>query len=259
MPPAPPPMRYGEYLPQAELAPWVAAHWHFAVIEGAGEIEHWIPLTGGAMLSIAPGGGAMLSGPRTTPLVTTVRGGDVFWGTHFWPGAAAALLGIGGEDLRERETPLATGWAGALAATLRGATGEEAACAALDAALGALLPGASPLDGPVMTAVFRILAAGGETTTADLVAASGLSERQLRRRFRRAVGLTPKELARIQRARQSAVAAVSEAGARWVEIAARHGYADQAHLVREFRRLLGITPGAFATHAGRIRHARLVR
>ncbi len=256
---APPPMRYGEYPPRAELAPWVAAHWHFEVVQGAGEIEHWIPLTGGAMLAVAPGVAAVLSGPRTTPLVTTVRGGEVFWGTHFWPGAAAALLGIGGGDLRERQIPLATAWAVALTAAIGGEEEEEAACAALDGALAAMLPVASPLDGLVMTAVFRVLAAGGEITTAELVAGSGLSERQFRRRFRGAVGLTPKELARIQRARQSAVAAVSEAGARWVEIAARHGYADQAHLVREFRRLLGITPGAFAAHAGRIRHDRLVR
>ena len=72
------------------------------------------------------------------------------------------------------------------------------------------------------------------------------------------VGLTPKELARIERLRESAVAAIGP-GARWVDIAAKQGYADQPHLVREFRRLLGLTPAGFSRHAGRIRHGRIIR
>ena len=33
-----------------ELQPWIAAHWHFRVGPGAGEIEHTIPLTGGVLV-----------------------------------------------------------------------------------------------------------------------------------------------------------------------------------------------------------------
>jgi AraC-like DNA-binding protein len=31
----------------------------------------------------------------------------------------------------------------------------------------------------------------------------------------------------------------------WAEVAARHGYADQPHLVEEFRQLVGVTPTAY--------------
>jgi AraC-like DNA-binding protein len=34
-------------------------------------------------------------------------------------------------------------------------------------------------------------------------------------------------------------------------VAREAGFTDQAHLVREFRALLGETPGAFAARAGR--------
>jgi AraC-like DNA-binding protein len=80
--------------------------------------------------------------------------------------------------------------------------------------------------------------------------ALGLSERQLRRRFADAVGYGPKTLARVLRfQRFLALAAANRAGAgRWREgdglagLAFAAGYADQAHLTRECRRLAGRTP-----------------
>ncbi len=63
---------------------------------------------------------------------------------------------------------------------------------------------------------------------------------------------------RLQRMRASAVAAVRQSE-RWVDVAAEHGYADQAHLVREYRRLIGLTPVGFGDHTDRIRHGRILR
>jgi AraC-like DNA-binding protein len=66
-------------------------------------------------------------------------------------------------------------------------------------------------------------------------------------------------LARIQRLRASAVEAVFHEDEPWVAIAANQGYADQAHLIREFRDLLGLTPKDFEQHFRRIEHGRMVR
>jgi AraC-like DNA-binding protein len=78
---------------------------------------------------------------------------------------------------------------------------------------------------------------------ADLAAELGMSRYQLLRAFREAVGMPPYAwLAqyRVHRAR-----GLLEAGHRPAEAAALTGFADQAHLTRWFRRVLGVTPGEF--------------
>jgi AraC-like DNA-binding protein len=112
-------------------------------------------------------------------------------------------------------------------------------------------------DAAVMRAVFAIVHAQGQVAIGRLAQDCGLSERHLRRRFVAAVGLSPKELARIRRLRASLVEALADPQRRWVELAAACGYADQAHLVREYRRLSGLAPEAFLAHLERIRHGRV--
>lgn len=256
-------MFYGELHPRPELKPWVAAHWHFRVEPGVPEIDHWIPLNGGVMLSVPAGGEPMLTGPRTEPLKTRVQGGLRVWGSVLWPGAAPSLLGVDVEALRSDQMPARLALGAEPAAELRDGLArveqEEAAARVLDGVLLKRLPGARPLDETVMRAVFLLLRAGGEAVLGGVAATVGLSPRQLRRRFRREVGLTAKELARIQRLRASAVEAVFDADEPWVDIAANHGYADQAHLIREYNGLLGITPSGFERHFRRIHHGRIIR
>jgi AraC-like DNA-binding protein len=78
---------------------------------------------------------------------------------------------------------------------------------------------------------------------AAVAGAVGLSERQLERRFRREVGLTPRHFARLARFRRM-LGALDRADPRWADLAARAGYSDQPHLVREFREFSGLAPRA---------------
>lgn len=71
-----------------------------------------------------------------------------------------------------------------------------------------------------------------------------LTERNLQRLVRRRLGPTPKWL--IQRRRLHEAATLLKVGeSRAVDIAAALGYADQAHFVRDFRRVTTMTPGEF--------------
>jgi AraC-like DNA-binding protein len=72
-----------------------------------------------------------------------------------------------------------------------------------------------------------------------------VSERQLRNLFDRALGLSPKQYARIHRVR--AVLRDAQPGGDLAQLAAQAGYYDQSHMTTEFRRLVGVPPAAFTT------------
>ncbi|WP_454341620.1 helix-turn-helix transcriptional regulator [Streptomyces albogriseolus] len=77
----------------------------------------------------------------------------------------------------------------------------------------------------------------------DLAADLGLSRYQLLRAFRTAMGVPP--YAWLAQYRVARARALLDAGVRPAEAAALVGFADQAHLTRWFRRVLGVTPAAY--------------
>jgi AraC-like DNA-binding protein len=78
---------------------------------------------------------------------------------------------------------------------------------------------------------------------AEIAAATGLSRYQLVRSFRTEVGMPPYAWLAQHRVAQARV--LLERGCRPAEAAALTGFADQAHLTRWFRRVVGVTPGVY--------------
>lgn len=76
----------------------------------------------------------------------------------------------------------------------------------------------------------------------------GLSERSLERLLRRHTGRPPGWWRRLARVRGAARGLADGAGL--AEIAVDHGFSDQAHMTREFRRWFGVTPGRFRASPG---------
>lgn len=104
----------------------------------------------------------------------------------------------------------------------------------------------------VAFACARLARAGGDLRVAHLAREIGWSRGHLAERFRREVGVPPKTFARMLRfGRACALARGSDGGKAegWAGIAARAGYADQAHLAREFADLAGEAPTAWARRA----------
>jgi AraC-like DNA-binding protein len=110
-----------------------------------------------------------------------------------------------------------------------------------------------------MKAVDSVLRTVGSARIERIAAQAGLSARQLRRRFREATGLSPKELALLRRARAVIVDAATAPSTDWCDLAVLRGYSDQSHLVRELRRTLGSTPADHMRDARRIKHIRVRR
>jgi AraC-like DNA-binding protein len=101
-----------------------------------------------------------------------------------------------------------------------------------------------PSADPAIAWAWRVLhRRGGDVPVGALAAEIGWSRRHFAARFRAEIGLSPKVAARVlrlERAR-SLLARGEPAGL----VAARSGYTDQSHLVREFRALAGCTPSRY--------------
>jgi AraC-like DNA-binding protein len=97
----------------------------------------------------------------------------------------------------------------------------------------------------------------------DAVAETGFTERHVLSLFRRWIGVSPKQYARISRF-QHLLQSLASSGAEdpglaapalpppdWARVAAETGYADQSHLTHEFQAFAGTTPGAYvAAYSG---------
>lgn len=80
----------------------------------------------------------------------------------------------------------------------------------------------------------------------DLCAQAGLGPRTLQRRFLRHAGVPPTWVLRRYRLLDAAEAVRDGRPVVWADVAVEMGYADQAHLIRDFRAALGQTPAAYA-------------
>lgn len=81
-------------------------------------------------------------------------------------------------------------------------------------------------------------------TLDDLAHATGLSHYSVLRAFRRALGIPPHRY--LTQLRVTRAAELLRTGLSPAQVAPAVGFADQSHLHRHFRRLVGVTPGVFA-------------
>jgi len=80
----------------------------------------------------------------------------------------------------------------------------------------------------------------------DLCARAGLSPRTLQRMFLQHAGVPPTRVLRRYRLLEAAERVRDGQRVSWATVAADLGYADQAHLTRDFRSAIGQTPAAYA-------------
>jgi len=91
----------------------------------------------------------------------------------------------------------------------------------------------------------RLVATGGAVPIGQLAKDVGWSHKHLIARFTRQVGLRPKTAARLVRFDGVWRRLDQRRPLDWGQVAAEVGYADQAHLIRDFRQFTGTTPTEF--------------
>ena len=91
----------------------------------------------------------------------------------------------------------------------------------------------------------RLVATGGAVPIGRIANEVGWSHKHLIAKFRQQVGLPPKTAARLVRFDTVWRRLDQRRPLDWADLAREAGYADQAHLVRDFRQFTGTTPTAF--------------
>lgn len=254
-------MEFHQYSPHPRLAGHVECYWHLRTGPCAGTPPERV-LPDGCMELIlnlrtpfcqADQAGcyqrqptAFLVGQITRFVLLRATAEAEVLAVRFKPGGAHALFGIDMHELTDRCVPLdqiGSPWMD-LSARVGGCKTIAAALREIESTLGQRLA-VSSTHGRRINAVLGILREAESPARISIVAREvGVSPRQLERTFLREVGVGPKHFARLLRFRRM-LTAMDGGDTHWADLAARTGYSDQPHLVREFREFAGLAPREF--------------
>jgi AraC-like DNA-binding protein len=155
---------------------------------------------------------------------------------------ANACLDCDLRALNDRVIPLTSlsgSLANDLAQSFRSCSCVEAKVDAIETRLNSL-----PSINKIQAAIGALVGHNGRLTLDDFAATAGISARQLRRACLKHSGLAPKHLARILRFRY-ALGQLHSGAQNMAELAHDCGYCDQAHMIRDFHELAGMSPGRY--------------
>jgi AraC-like DNA-binding protein len=230
---------YRELPPPSALAPLVACLWEHE--PAAARVQRIVP-DGCVDLIWLAGRELVFAGPDTGPRRVSLPAGTRSSGIRLRPGAAGAVLGLPASELRDCEVPAELVWGESVAGLEESLAGAGAA-GRLELLAAAIARRDARPDELALAAARRL--ALPRARVAGVADELGISERQLHRRMLTAVGYPPKMLARVARLRRL-IAGTGDSLAARAYVA---GYAGQAHMTDEVRRLTGRTPVRFLEDA----------
>ena len=186
-------------------------------------------------------------GTMTRSLTVSTNGPVDLLGVRFRPGGLSAFLTLDAAELTDTQADLTNFW-GQLAEQVWHRLGEAIVTDRiwlLREVLGARANGRIQIDPFVHHCVTRIESVRGGFRIGDLEKSTGLSTRQIERKFARDLGISPKIFARVIRFRRVVAAVANRASPHWATLAVDFGFADQPHLAREFKAFSGLTPADY--------------
>jgi AraC-like DNA-binding protein len=241
---------YHERPPEVALREHVRCVWVNDLSQSQNEWVRVVP--DGCADIVWTGTNLIVAGPDTQSILDRLPPRAVVVGVRFHPGAASAWFGLPLSEIVNSRVPLAALWrdeTDRLFDRITGSCNAQEIAVTLETFLLSRLGDVGLADKQI---AFLRRAAGDKSRPARvrldrLAARIGMSERTLRRRCMGAFGYGFKTLDRVLRfQRFLRLAAHSSEGA-LAELAARAGYADQAHMTREVQRMSGATAGELVT------------
>lgn len=197
---------------------------------------------------------AVVAGPyQRAYMLGTAKQSHVV-GVVFRPGGARPVVDVPLHELRERHVALEDLWgraANRLHEQLLAAPDVATRLRMVESALHERLTHATHVAHPLAAvATAHLSGAPARHGVSHLGERLGCTPRRMEQVFRADVGLSPKAYQRLQRFRSTLtdIDDVTQLG--WSAFALKHGYYDQAHLIREFRAHCGIAPTAYLQRRG---------
>jgi AraC-like DNA-binding protein len=224
-----------------------ACRWHYRAPAGRERKTAVVPH--GCADLMWENGRVWVTGPNRTASIATLRPGTTIVAFRFQPGAAALWLGLPASEIVGARLPLDrihSNHARRLLDSLGDARDPEIVASRFERTLAEMSKEIRPPEA-FGRVIFRTLGRGCSVKsriTWELASLFATSERTLRRRCEESFGYGPKTLDRILRMQRFLVLASAYGRLGLASLAGAVGYADQAHLSREARRLTGLTPRA---------------
>lgn len=234
--------------PSPDLAPFVARHWIVRWDLPPGDsFEQEILPHPNVNLSFQPGRSAV-TGIGKRRFVARLEGRGRVVAVKFRPGAFTALTALPMSALVDCALPAADVLGPGALEVERSvvALGDAAAIRKVEAFLRAREPRAHVDIALVDRLVEQARDDRSMRRAEELARAAGMSLRSLHRLFRRHLGVGPKWLLCRLRVHDAAERVASGARVAWAALAHDLGYHDQAHLIREFKAQIGLSPDAYA-------------
>lgn len=236
--------------PSEDLAPFVARFWIMRWELREPYRQDVIPYPC-VNLAVERGRSGIFGVPRKS-ISRLIEGQGLVLGVKFLPGGFRAFLGKSIAGLTDRSVPIADvfgtsdrDWEEAILSL-----NEDAPMIAqAESRLRAQQP-ERDADAETVLRIVNAIANDREITKVDdVVRLAGASKRTLERLFREYVGVGPKWVIQRYRLHEAADLAATRERGGWAELAARLGYADQAHFIRDFKRFVGQSPTRYAAMA----------
>jgi AraC-like DNA-binding protein len=241
--------RLARYDPSAALAPFVDFHW-IVRWDLRGQPPHEQKILPHPNVNLAfEQAGAAVFGVGRKLFARRIAGYGQALGVRFSPGGFRPFWTAPVSRLTDRTIPAAEVFGPAVGAAweaVMSASDDAAMVACAEELLTAVLPDRDPVAESVAAVVAQISADPALSRVDQLAGVTGLPVRRLQRLFAEYVGVGPKWVMRRARLHEAAQRADQGVEVAWAELATDLGYADQAHLTREFTAMIGMPPARYA-------------
>lgn len=238
--------RYWRYFPSPDLEPFVEHYWTIEWNLAQPELRETLPYPS-AHFVFEPGL-ADLAGVTTRKYSRWLQGESRVLGVKFRPGGLRPFVPQRVSAYTDRVLPLAQLYGDAGARLGREALSQadhHAAIGVIETFLRARAPQTDATLALASTIAARI--AGDRTVRSvdELARTFDTTLRTLQRLFGEYVGVGPKWMIRRYRLQEAAERLAAAETVDWPALALDLGYADQAHFIRDFKRLVGKAPAEY--------------